>query len=148
MISMLTQAMLEKSASELYFVPASITYDKVVEESIYLDTNGVDSINLRSFEYNDLGQLESETRADYGEIRMKYDNSGNNRFMQNDKRLAEETFVYFKYDDFGRKVGVQTATGNLVVAGSVRATALADHNMCSPPIQPRNKWHALSFRQI
>ncbi len=71
-----------------------------IDTSLAVTTN--DSIKIREYFYNDLGQLTAEWRVDYGTIRMLYDLAGNKRFMQNDKRLAEDNSVYFKYDDQGR----------------------------------------------
>ncbi len=68
-----------------------------------IDT-GSGEIPLRQTFNNDLGQTDSTWKVDYGKIRMIYDNSGNVRFMMNDQRKAEANFVYFKYDNHGRKI--------------------------------------------
>ncbi len=77
--------------------------------SVYIDTfclnsTGTDEIYLRSNTYNDIGQKVEINKVDYGTVKMRYDKSGKLRFMQNDKRLAEKKFVYFKYDKLGRKI--------------------------------------------
>lgn len=69
-----------------------------------IDTGGAQPIKLRESFYNDLNQQDSTWKMDYGTIRMIYDISGNLRFMQNDKRKDEDRFVYFKYDETGRKI--------------------------------------------
>lgn len=73
---------------------------KVDSVSVYDNT----PIPIMRYWYNDLGQKDSTWRVDYGKIRMYYDNVGNLRFLQNDMRENEGTFVYFKYDLFGRKI--------------------------------------------
>jgi RHS repeat-associated protein len=86
---------------------------KGLVDSLCIDSLG-NKITLRRHWYDDLGREDSTWRVDYGTIRMLYDKAGNLRFMMNDKRLQETTFVedhyeygsfvYFKYDVFGRRI--------------------------------------------
>lgn len=79
-----------------------------MDTAIYLDTlleNGsATPIRLMAMAYNDLGQEVERWKVDYGTIRMIYDQGGNLRFMQNDKRKIENTCIYYKYDEIGRKI--------------------------------------------
>ncbi|MEE8576663.1 MAG: hypothetical protein V3T31_05355, partial [candidate division Zixibacteria bacterium] len=99
---------------------ATITYkdDYGRDTAVFIDTlvesGPVTPIRLRAYEYNDLGQQTKEWRIDYGSIRMVYNKAGNLRFMQNDKRVSENTSVYYKYDILGRKIeeGLLTDAAN------------------------------------
>jgi len=64
----------------------------------------VSEIKLSASTYNDIGEETNTWKVDYGNIQMLYDNAGNIRLMMNDKREAEDTIVYFKYDNLGRKI--------------------------------------------
>ncbi len=66
--------------------------------------DGSGQVKLRSSTYNDLGQVTSTWKVDYGTIRTLYDDAGNVRLMMNDKRNSENKYVYFKYDGQGRKI--------------------------------------------
>ncbi len=72
-------------------------------DTVFMDT-GSTYIPLRATFTNDLGLVDSTWKVDYGTIRMIYDDFGKLRFMQNDQRRGENSFVYFKYDSAGRKL--------------------------------------------
>ena len=81
------------------------TYPDIMAQSSVteIDTGGVAAIPLRRAYSNDLGQVDSTWKVDYGTVRLLYDDSGNLRFMQNDMRKIEGAFVYYKYDAQGRR---------------------------------------------
>jgi RHS repeat-associated protein len=84
-----------------------ITYSNLRGDSTWLAVDSGSSsseILLRWSKRDGLGRETKMWRVDYGGIRMLYDKAGRLRFMQNDKRLAESKFVYFKYDALGRKI--------------------------------------------
>ncbi len=83
---------------------ATKSYQNIKGQVDSVQIFSTDTVMTRKYEYNDLGQITREYRVDYGWIDMFYDVSGNLRFMQNDKRSAENKFVYFKYDEFNRKI--------------------------------------------
>ncbi|MFH2036749.1 MAG: RHS repeat-associated core domain-containing protein, partial [Candidatus Zixiibacteriota bacterium] len=97
---------IDRGASEDSIIITSYKDALAQFSEIRIDTGGTstDDIPLRKAWLNDLGQQDSTWRFDYGKIRMIYDKKGNLRFMQNDKRLSENNFVYFKYDNLGRKI--------------------------------------------
>ena len=70
---------------------------------VEIDT-GTTPIMLRQSVFDDAGREIETWRVDYGTVRSIYDESGQLRFMQNEKRRQEGTFVYFKYDALGRKI--------------------------------------------
>lgn len=70
MLSMLTQAMMEKASKDLYFVPTSITYDKVVEESIYVDESSGKPKKRESF--FDIFKLTKYAKHRYGKIYVNF----------------------------------------------------------------------------
>ena len=72
-------------------------------DSVTHESNG-NRVKLRSAVRNDHGEETSTWKVDYGTIRKIYDEAGNLRFMQNDKRQQEDTYIYFKYDELGRKI--------------------------------------------
>lgn len=70
MLATLTQAMIEKSAADLFFVPTSITYDQVVEESIYVDESaGKDKAKER---FADILKLRKYLKRRYGKIYVNF----------------------------------------------------------------------------
>jgi RHS repeat-associated protein len=96
------------------------------DTAVYLDTllenPSAVPIRLLAMKYNDLGQEIERWKVDYGTIRMIYDKSGNLRFMQNDKRKIENSCVYYKYDQAGRKI----EEGLLLDSDSLMTQANAD----------------------
>jgi RHS repeat-associated protein len=72
---------------------------------VAIDTGqGSAAITLRVAYMNDRGLIDSTWKVDYGIVRTKYDEKGNIRFVQNDKRKSEGSFVYYKYDGLGRRI--------------------------------------------
>ena len=96
------------------------------DTAVYVDTlleNGSAApIRLMTMTYNDLDQEVERWKVDYGTIRMTYDLAGHLRLMQNDKRKIENSCVYYKYDESGRKI----EEGLLLEADSLMTQANAD----------------------
>ncbi|MEW6413246.1 MAG: HNH/ENDO VII family nuclease [Candidatus Zixiibacteriota bacterium] len=110
------------------------------DTAVYLDTlAGTAPIPLRRTTYNDRGMVTSTWKVDYGTIRMLYDLSGNLRFMQNDKRLAENKFVYFKYDQQGRKIeeGIMGSAALYFKEANARIESFPDTSTYDPDVQYR-----------
>lgn len=72
-------------------------------EDVYVG-NGTDSVLIRKYDYNDLGQMTKEWRIDHDTTSMIYDKAGRLRFVLNELRRANGEFIYFKYDQFGRQI--------------------------------------------
>ncbi|MEZ5360251.1 MAG: RHS repeat-associated core domain-containing protein [Candidatus Zixiibacteriota bacterium] len=97
--------------STAYIIKTSHYNEKRQLTSITLE-DGVDSVTLREYEYDDLGRIINEWRNDFGTIRRIYDLKGQLRFLQTDRDSANNRFVYYKYDAYGRRIeeGLCSAT--------------------------------------
>ncbi len=85
----------------------SIQYTDILgrDTALYIDTLlGTPEIPINRNYYNSLNNLDSTWNRDQGTIRVFYDRVGRVRFTQNDNRLNDDLFVYFKYDENGRKI--------------------------------------------
>ncbi len=90
-------------------------YDLLGQDTAYyIDTLDFTSevVIKRNF-YNSLSRVDSTWNRDNGMIRILYDKEGRIRFTQNNLRLNDNEFVYFKYDRNGRKIeeGVMGSAG-------------------------------------
>jgi RHS repeat-associated protein len=63
-----------------------------------------ETVTIRRFWYDALGQQDSLWRADSDTVRMIYDKMGNMRFIRDKLRGNESQFVYYKYDRLGRVI--------------------------------------------
>lgn len=81
--------------------------------------------------YNTLSQLTSRKTPDSGLDSMYYDKKGNLRFVKDSKGAAGNYFIYYKYDNLGRKIeeGTMTpASGNFNQSNADTATYPATGN--------------------
>ena len=63
-----------------------------------------DPMPLRAIWYNNLGWKDSTWNPDQSIVRILYDRGGRPRFIRDDRGMDDSTFVYYKYDQFGRKI--------------------------------------------
>ncbi len=89
--------------STAFIVKTTVKNIKGQVETITLQ-DGVDSVTLREYEYDDLGRVTREWRNDFGTIRAFYNLAGDLRFRQTDKDSINNNFVYYKYDLYGRLI--------------------------------------------
>lgn len=70
MLSMYTHAMLDKTAQELVFIPTSVTYDKVVEESSYISESS--GSEKKKEKFTDILKLHKYAKRRYGKIYVHF----------------------------------------------------------------------------
>lgn len=76
-----------------------------------------------SYKYNSLNQLTEKDTPDNDITKYLYDRNGNLRFVQDAKGLAENYFIYYKYDFLNRKVEEGKVTGTTAAAAFTQTNA-------------------------
>jgi len=70
LLATMVQAMLSGASKDLYFIPTSITYDKVVEESIYVDESA--GVEKKKEKFTDILKLTKYLKRRYGKVYVNF----------------------------------------------------------------------------